>query len=307
MIQPLVTVILPAYNHEQFVEASIRGVILQDYQNIEFIIINDGSKDNTHKVISQLEQECCQRFTRFEYINRANEGLAITLNQGVLWSNASYLTVIASDDIMKPEKVSCLLQALMNAPAEVGLAYADAEFIDDAGQKISLDDKGHSCQVEQGWKTFISFYTRHRPEIQTGKNTFDYKMLLKGNFLPAMSVMWRTAILKQVGMFTPNVIIEDWDLWLRMARSSQGVYVPRIVASYRWHTGNTVKTAVVKLLKAQDIILLRELNYNANHKELRSIILVALLKNSLRLILKKEYSLGGGNILKLFFLWLKFR
>jgi len=295
MSNPLVTVILPAYNHQEFVEDSINAIIGQDYQNIELIILNDGSKDNTHQVISSLLDKCKARFVRFEYVNKTNEGLANTLNQGVFWSKADYVTVIASDDIMKSNKVSVLLKALLGTSNEIALSYADADFIDSHGNYIFLDDKGDVCQSNTGWGTFISFYTRRRKDIKG--DFFDYTILLKGNFLPAMSVMWKADALKKVGMFTPNIIIEDWDLWLRMARSFQGVYVPHVVASYRWHETNTVKTAKVKLLKAQDLILKREFYFEDNKKEIKNIILYLLFLNGARLFFAKEYSFAMKSLL----------
>lgn len=299
MSQPFVTVILPAYNHQSFIEESIRGVINQDYKNIEFIILNDGSKDGTHDVISRLVDECKDRFERFEYINKKNEGLAITLNQGVLWSQSDYITVIASDDIMLPYKVSLLLNALINTSENVGLSYGDAEFIDDNSKRIALDKNGHSCDIDRGWQTFISFYTRKRSDIKNIDEAFNYILLLKGNFLPAMSVMWKTTTLKQVGMFTPNIAIEDWDLWLRMAKHTQARYVPRSLALYRWHATNTVKTSVVKLRKSQDTILLKELNDTSNNIQVKKIALKLLFSNSLRLLLAKEYVFAIKRLLML--------
>lgn len=292
MSKPLVTVIIPAYNHERFVEASIRSVIQQDYENIELVIINDGSRDRTHEIICTLEDECKKRFSRFEYINKKNEGLAQTLNRGVLWSQADYITVIASDDLMKPCKTSSLLQALVTATPEVGLSYANAEFIDDEGRQIGLDNHSKSCDLTTGWTTFIGFYTRHRPEVEIGKNSFDYKILLRGNFLPAMSVMWRRSVLQQVGMFTPGVVIEDWDLWLRMARSCQGVYVSQIVASYRWHASNSVKTLIPQIRKGQDYILMRELKYRINDPVLSRLIAKLVIINALKLIVARQFKLA---------------
>ena len=292
MNKPLVTVIIPAYNHERFVEASIRSVIQQDYCNIELVIINDGSRDRTHEIICTLEDECKQRFSRFEYINKKNEGLAQALNQGVLWSQADYITAIASDDLMKPCKTSSLLQVLLTAAPDVGLSYADAEFIDDEGQQIGLDNDSKSCDLATGWTTFMGFYTRHRPEVKIGKNSFDYNILLRGNFLPAMSVMWRRSVLQQVGMFTPGVVIEDWDLWLRMARNCQSVYVPQVVASYRWHASNSVKTLIPQIRKGQDDILMRELKYFINDPVLSKLIAKLVIINALKLIVARQFKVA---------------
>ena len=80
---PLVTAVIPVYNHEKYVAESIRSIIQQTYRNIELIVINDGSKDRSHEVVLGLTEECKRRFVRFEYINRENRGLSATLDQAL--------------------------------------------------------------------------------------------------------------------------------------------------------------------------------------------------------------------------------
>ena len=189
-------------------------------------------------------------------------------------------------------KTSSLLQVLLTAAPDVGLSYADAEFIDDEGQQIGLDNDSKSCDLATGWTTFMGFYTRHRPEVKIGKNSFDYNILLRGNFLPAMSVMWRRSVLQQVGMFTPGVVIEDWDLWLRMARNCQSVYVPQVVASYRWHASNSVKTLIPQIRKGQDDILMRELKYFINDPVLSKLIAKLVIINALKLIVARQFKVA---------------
>ena len=301
MSNPLVSVIMPAYNHEHFIGQSIRSVINQDYDNIELVILNDGSRDRTDEVIRSLADECRQRFRRFEYINKANEGVARTMNQGVMWAQSEYVTSISSDDLMTHNKISSLLPALVTAGSEVGLAYADADFIDDAGQKVYLDWQGRYCDAASGYDSFIKFYTRKRKDVVLDKNSFDYPVLLRGNFLPGMAMMWRRSVLLKVGIFTPGIPIEDWDLWLRIAREHQGIYVPTIVASYRWHASNTVRTSASKLLEGQDYILLRELQYVSSQPALARIAARGLLKNALHLVLAKRTSLGMSRLCNLTF------
>ena len=89
---PLVTAVIPVYNHEKYVVESIRSILNQTYQNIELIVINDGSKDRSHQMILPLVEECRQRFVRFEYINRENIGLTATLNQALAWATGDYLS-----------------------------------------------------------------------------------------------------------------------------------------------------------------------------------------------------------------------
>ena len=90
--QPLVSVVIPCYNHEQFVQDSIQSVIDQTYRNIELIIIDDGSKDGSVEKIQEMVDICEQRFTRFEFRSRPNKGLSSTLNEALEWCKGKYFS-----------------------------------------------------------------------------------------------------------------------------------------------------------------------------------------------------------------------
>ena len=136
---PLVTAVIPVYNHEKYVVESIRSILNQTYQNIELIVLNDGSKDRSHQMILPLVEECRRRFVRFEYINRENIGLSATLNQALAWARGEYFSALASDDAALPEKFEVLVAALEAKGPTYAAAFGNAWFIDDAGQRISLD------------------------------------------------------------------------------------------------------------------------------------------------------------------------
>jgi alpha-1,3-rhamnosyltransferase len=269
MSSPLVTVIIPCYNHELYVRDAVMSVVSQGYENIELVVINDGSMDSTGEVLSSLHDICVARFCRYEYIDKINEGVAVTLNLGLQWSRADFVTVLASDDVMKESKVRVLCSALSVLDDAYGLAFGDAEFIGAEGHLISLDSTGKCCAAGIGFSSFIDFYTRNRLDVRRADALFEYSLLLKGNYLPAMSVLWRKSALLKVGAFTPGVMIEDWDLWLRLARSCSAVYVEESVSYYRWHQNNTVKTMVVKLIDCECYILTRELGFLDGERNLR--------------------------------------
>ena len=84
---PLVSICIPSYNHEKYVAETIVSVILQDYQNIELIIIDDCSEDNSDVIINSFVDKCKARFLRFEYYkNTENKGISYNLNQAIKWS-----------------------------------------------------------------------------------------------------------------------------------------------------------------------------------------------------------------------------
>lgn len=286
---PLVSVVVPAYNHEKYVHDSILSIVNQDYSNIELIILNDGSKDATHEKIMELIPICEKRFTRFKYINKSNEGVATTLNQGIDWSEGEYVTVIASDDLMKPCKVSELVAQLEHKDVDYGLAFGDADFIDDRSAHILLDQFGCISTSDQAYSTFIQLFTARRKDLPSSNDYFNYELLLKGNYLPAMSVLWRKSALSSVGSFTEGMALEDWDLWLKMSKRYKAVFIDRCVASYRWHDHNTVKTSAVPLLRSHDIILKREMSDQKNSPAIRKIAAKYIFINTLRLIKNRQF------------------
>ena len=108
----MVSVVIPCYNHENFVQDSIQSVIDQTYQNIELIIIDDGSKDGSVEKIQEMIPACQERFIRFEFRHRLNKGLSATLNEALEWCQGIYYSAIASDDMMLPEKTKLQVEFL---------------------------------------------------------------------------------------------------------------------------------------------------------------------------------------------------
>ncbi|MDN5630242.1 MAG: glycosyltransferase [Lactococcus sp.] len=208
---PLVTIAIPCYNHEVFVQDSIRSVINQTYKNIEFIIIDDGSTDQSVNKIKEMLIECEQRFTRFEFRDRPNKGLCNTLNEALEWAQGDYFCVIASDDQMLPEKTSLQISSFKSDTVGV---FGGVNIINNKNQILS---------------------SRVREYSETGFED----ILLNKHDLPASSQMFKTDILRQVGGYNPNVKVEDWDLLLRMSKlNKKMVYIPQLLINYRKHDSN---------------------------------------------------------------------
>lgn len=97
---PLVSIIIPSFNHEKFVGATIESVLEQTYPCIELIVIDDGSSDDTLKVVRKYEQSS----HGMRVIAQENQGLSQTLNNALKHAHGEYVAFIASDDVMHPEK-----------------------------------------------------------------------------------------------------------------------------------------------------------------------------------------------------------
>src|SRR6476660_4851457 len=106
----LVSVIVPCYNHAQYLSKALESVLVQTYNNWECIIINDGSTDNTKEVVADF----CERDTRFRYLYQQNKGLANARNTGLKLSTGEYIQLLDADDAIlktKFEKQIALMES----------------------------------------------------------------------------------------------------------------------------------------------------------------------------------------------------
>ncbi len=260
---PLVSVVVPCYNHEKYVKETIESIINQTYKNIELIVIDDGSKDNSVEAIKEMIPACEKRFPRFEFRHRENKGLSATLNEMVDWAEGKYFTGCASDDILLPSKISLLVEKLESSDDSYSVAFGDAIFIDDNSNEVFIDRKtGEYTTEENGSKFFLDYYTFERDfDYKDEKSFGSYKTLLAGNYLPAMSYVIKLDKIREVGAWTSGNTIEDWEMWLKLSKNYKFAYIDEPVALYRWHENNTVKTMKFELIRDSIELLENDRSY----------------------------------------------
>src|SRR5471030_745000 len=131
--KPLVSIAIPSYNHDRYIQECINSVINQDYENIELIIIDDGSTDKSVEKIKEMLFACGKRFVRFDFRSRENKGLSATLREATEWSNGIYFSVLASDDVIAPEKTSVLLRCMEDEKELAGI-FSGCYILDSNGK-----------------------------------------------------------------------------------------------------------------------------------------------------------------------------
>lgn len=234
--KPLVSVITPAYNHEKYIEETIRSVIAQTYPNLEYIIIDDGSSDNTWQIIQDLKPECEKRFARFVCLTQKNVGTTLTVNRLIECASGEFIYCLASDDAAKPRAVEKLYEVLSSDLQNV-LAVADNEIIDASSRPVSWDDKRNIRPYGKGYNSFGSYLKKMRPDVDFGGSSFgSYRTLLSGNYIPN-GVMTRKSAMSP---YTTEAHLEDWYQWLQLSKKGKFVYLDEILFSYRWHGANTI-------------------------------------------------------------------
>lgn len=219
---PLVSVIIPCYNHEKFVQETILSIINQDYKNIELIIIDDGSKDNSLEKIIELSTLCENRFHRFEIRSRTNVGLTRTLNEALNWCNGNFISPIASDDGWHPSKISTQVEFLLSNP-------------DIPACCTNIEVKGSNASKSIYAKSTITFYTF------TDIFLFRYH-------LPAPTFMLNKSNIKFWPIYSENYYSEDLYLFLKLTSTGQVIAcLPEILGFYRRHPSNTSSLEFKKL------------------------------------------------------------
>ncbi|NNP69358.1 glycosyltransferase [Acinetobacter sp. Ac_5812] len=238
--QPLVSVVIPCYNHAQYVQDCIQSVINQTYQNIELIIIDDGSKDNSIEKIEEMLSVCEERFTRFEFRYRANRGLSATLNEALEWCHGKYFSAIASDDMLLAEKLM----------VQVPILEADDACKGVFGNMILINDQNEECG-----------------EIIKKEKKYFFKDLFKyTEYLPAPTQMLRLKDIKNVNGFNEKFIIEDWYIYLKvLEKGGYCIHLNYTFTKYRLHEDNLSKKKnimIIGKLQIADHFKSHEREYN---------------------------------------------
>jgi len=205
---PKVSIITPSYNQGQFIEATINSVLLQDYPNLEYIIVDGGSKDESAAIIKKYQDRLAW------WVSEKDAGHSDAINKGFSHATGDILAWINSDDIYFPGAVTEAAAFLTDHP-EVGMVYGNADLIDDQSKLIGKF---------------------------SAKQT-DYKRLLRGSVhIPQATTFFRADLWKQVGPLDNSLFYSfDYDLWVKMAKVMEIRYLSRVWAKFRIHSqGKTV-------------------------------------------------------------------
>ncbi len=237
--QPLVSVIIPAYNHERYVEETIRSILSQTYQNIELIVCDDGSKDATWQKLCALKPECEKRFKRVVFLTQENQGTCANANRLHALTEGEYVYPIASDDVVKTHAIERLI-AVMEAHPEAVLVVGDNEFIDADSVRIGWSETCASVPLaEAPYKSFAQYLQAvHHFDFKTPQFGAYKTFLQKNNHVPN-GYLIRNCALKKMGKFTKEAPLEDLYQNFQLAKQGTFIFIDEILFSYRWHGANT--------------------------------------------------------------------
>jgi GT2 family glycosyltransferase len=214
---PVISVIMPVRNGREWLREAVESVLAQDFGDFEFLIIDDGSDDDTAAALNRF----AAADRRIRVMHQSPQGIVAALNRALAGARAPYIARLDADDRAKPERLARQF-AFMQAQAETGVLGSFAEKIDAAGNVIG----------------------RLAPPVDAAKLR---RMLDRTNPFIHSSVMMRTALARQVGGYRAAFrAAEDYDLWLRMAEASDVAVLPEVLIGYRLHEANLSRRDAIR-------------------------------------------------------------
>ncbi len=208
---PLVSIVTPSYNQGAFLEATIRSVLEQDYDNIEYIVIDGGSTDGSREIIQRYSERIAY------WVSEKDRGQTDAINKGFAAAHGSILAWLNSDDTYNPGAVREAVDFFANHP-DVGLVYGDLNFIDEQDRVVG---KFAAAQTDL-------------PRLRRGYV-----------HIPQPASFLRAADWNRVAPLDPSFFFAmDYDMWVRLAKITRFQYVPgKAWANFRLHSGGKTVTA----------------------------------------------------------------
>lgn len=222
---PLVSYIVPAYNHDQYVQCCLDSILADVYDNKEIVIIDDGSTDNTAKVIEQWLSRHAESINVI-YKSRPNKGVTATINELTSLASGEFLRLGASDDYFLSGGSQKLVDYLLRFPDKLAV-IGDSIVVDEHGKVIH--DSGMIGLHRANKQNYLS---------ETGI----VKSVITNWAVAGPVPMVRKAFVTGGECWDESLRIDDWDFFLRIAAQGGLGFIDERVCAYRVHSTNTCRT-----------------------------------------------------------------
>ncbi len=204
--RPLVSIVIPVYNGSNYMREAIDSALAQTYDNIEIIVVNDGSKDDTEEIAKSYGD-------KIRYFSKENGGVSTALNMGITNMRGDYFSWLSHDDLYKPDKVEKNVAALKYDP--MCIVYSDYECMDERQEYIGT----------------VSSKRLHR----AGNYEFGLFPLISG-LIHGCSLLIHRTYFETYGVFDESQrSTQDYDLWFKMFRGQRLKYIPEALVMGRVH------------------------------------------------------------------------
>lgn len=232
---PLVSIVIPVYNHEKYVEEALNSVLNQTYPNLEVIIIDDGSKDKSPELVDQwLAKMAPNKKMGREFIfhKQKNQGAHATINRGLSLAKGNFLTILNSDDFYDLTRIEKLFDRLQFEQGE--LIFSGVKGIDGNGKDLPL---GHHWR--NGYEGCLAS-VGHTP-------TVGFQLLQANLAISTGNLFFTRTLYNDVGEFKDLKLAHDYDFLLRALVVTEPIFLQEELYFYRVHDSNTFSQLLDRL------------------------------------------------------------
>lgn len=227
MIDKLVSVVVPSYNYERYIEECLESIAKQEYEMIELIIIDDFSKDNSTKIIEKFitNDKNSRRFYDIKFFTHTqNRGAHYTINEGIQYATGKYIAVINADDLYEKNRFKVMITEMIKKNKQI--AFSSIEVINDKSD-LAQGEEADSFRIIQKrihecgevWKALMI----QNVAISTGNMIFTKELY------------------RRLEGFREYKYIHDWDFILRATLIEEPLYIQETKYLYRLHETNSFR------------------------------------------------------------------
>ncbi|BAY23080.1 family 2 glycosyl transferase [Calothrix sp. NIES-2100] len=213
---PLVSVVMTTYNHEQYIAEAIKSVLAQTFTDFEFIIVNDGSTDQTDEIIQLFLDD-----KRIVYIFQENQGPSAAVNNGIIKAEGKYIALMSGDDVCYPDRLEKQYQYLEATRTKIAFSWVDF-----------INDDSHLIMGNHFAKNFFNYQNKTRAEILN-------HLFFQGNYLCSVTAFIDREIILEAGLFNLSSLqLQDFDMWIKLVKRYEIVILPEKLIKYRVRRDN---------------------------------------------------------------------
>ncbi len=236
MYKPLISIIIPNYNHQDYIEQRIQSVLNQSYDNKEIILLDDASSDDSPEILEKYKNH---KDVKHLEINKINSGSSfIQWQKGISLAKGEWVWIAESDDYADTDFLNTLV---LNIKDDIGLVYCSSKIVDDKGNDTIL--WGFSSMPES--ETYHEF----KNDFISDGNSFIDRYMIKDNFIPnASGVIFRKSLIDETifSLITNKKLLGDWLFWIDLIKKTKLAYIAQPLNYFRTHL-QTVRSISEKI------------------------------------------------------------
>jgi glycosyltransferase involved in cell wall biosynthesis len=222
----LCSIVIPSYNHENYIRRCIDSVLKQSYKNFELIIIDDGSRDSSPEIISSYTDP------RIIFVKQENQGAHHAINRGLSMAKGDYLTILNSDDEYHPQRLEKCIAAFSKHP--------DTDLISTWIDVVDVDSK--KLGTKEAWKNMEPWAIANKALTFAGTDDYALNALMTNFVSTTSNMIFRRKVYEKLGGMRNLRFAHDWDFLLRVCAKFNCLNLEESLLSYRIHNSNTISS-----------------------------------------------------------------